>query len=70
MEILVILAPLALLLGLTALIAFMWAVRKGQYDDLSTPANRILLDDEIIEKNNNNSININNSVNEEKGLKQ
>jgi cbb3-type cytochrome oxidase maturation protein len=39
------LVPLALaLLGL-AIAAFLWAVRAGQFDDLDTPAVRILLDD-------------------------
>ena len=27
------------------LIAFIWATRKGQYDDLETPGHRMLLDD-------------------------
>jgi cbb3-type cytochrome oxidase maturation protein len=27
------------------LIAFLWAVRHGQYDDLETPSMRILFDD-------------------------
>jgi len=39
------LLPLSLLLGITFLVIFIWSVKKGQYDDLSTPAHRILLDD-------------------------
>ena len=35
----------AVLLGF-AVWAFFWAVRSGQFDDLDTPAVRILLDDE------------------------
>jgi cbb3-type cytochrome oxidase maturation protein len=27
------------------LVAFVWAVRSGQYDDVMTPATRILLDE-------------------------
>ncbi len=38
--------PIALLLGLGFLASFVWGVKKGQYDDLETPAHRILMDDE------------------------
>ncbi len=38
--------PIALLLGLGFLCCFIWGVKKGQYDDLETPAHRILMDDE------------------------
>ena len=34
--------PIALLLALAGLIAFIWSVRSGQLDDLETPALRIL----------------------------
>lgn len=39
---------LGLALGLSsiAVLVFAWAVRRGQFDDLVTPALRILLDDE------------------------
>ena len=52
MEIVYLLAPLALILALGAIAAFLWAVNKGQYDDLETPAHRMLLDEneEKIEK--------------------
>ncbi len=40
------LIPIALCAGLVALIAFLWSVRSGQYDDLDGAAQRILLDDE------------------------
>jgi cbb3-type cytochrome oxidase maturation protein len=46
MSVLLALIPLALLLGLGAVFAFIWAVRSGQLDDLDTPALRVLLDDE------------------------
>jgi cbb3-type cytochrome oxidase maturation protein len=39
------LIPIALLLGLLGLIAFMWALRTGQFDDLEGAAYRILEDD-------------------------
>ena len=40
------LIPAALLLGLLGLIAFLWALRSGQFDDLDGAAHRILFDDE------------------------
>jgi cbb3-type cytochrome oxidase maturation protein len=38
--------PLALLIVLGAVLAFVWAARRGQFDDLETPALRMLHDDE------------------------
>lgn len=35
------------------LAAFIWATRKGQYDDLETPGHRMLLDDIETENTNN-----------------
>ncbi len=46
MNSLLLLIPAALLLGLAGLLAFMWALRSGQFDDLDGAANRILFDDE------------------------
>lgn len=40
------LIPIALLLGLGALAAFLWALRSGQYEDLEGAAHRILNEDE------------------------
>ena len=40
------LIPIALLLGLIGLGAFLWSLRSGQYDDLDGAAERILFDDE------------------------
>ena len=47
MSILYLLIPLALLLLGVAVWAFFWAVGSGQFDDLDTPAMRILLDDDV-----------------------
>lgn len=46
MNALLILIPVALFLGLLGLIAFLWALRSGQFDDLDGAAARILFDDE------------------------
>ncbi len=45
MSILVLLVPLSLLLLALAIGAFVWAVKRGQFDDLDTPALDILVDD-------------------------
>lgn len=37
--------PVSLLLVVFFVIAFIYAVKRDQYDDLVTPAHRILLDD-------------------------
>ena len=46
MNILIFLVPAALLLGLLGLVAFLWSLRAGQYDDLEGAAERILYDDD------------------------
>lgn len=40
------LIPLALLLGLVGLVAFLWSLSAGQYEDLDGAAVRILIDEE------------------------
>lgn len=44
MNILLMLLPISLVLLGLAIAAFVWAVRKGQFDDLDTPALDILDD--------------------------
>ena len=46
MNIVLVLIPIALVLGKGGLGAFMWALRSGQFDDLDGAAMRILDDDE------------------------
>ena len=46
MNILFLLIPLALLLLGVAVWAFFWAVGSGQFDDLDTPAMRVVMDDD------------------------
>ena len=46
MSVLFIVLPLALVLAAAAVWGFVWMVRSGQYDDLDTPASRILVDDD------------------------
>ena len=46
MNVIGILIPLALAMGLCGLGAFFWAMRGGQFDDLDGAANRILIEDD------------------------
>jgi cbb3-type cytochrome oxidase maturation protein len=48
MEVLVILVPLALGLGLAGLCGFLWSLKSGQYDDLDGAAWRAIADDEPV----------------------
>ncbi len=43
---LAILIPIALLMGVAGLAAFLWAMGKGQFDDPDGSALRILIDEE------------------------
>ena len=45
------LIPIALFLGGIALVAFLWALKSGQFDDMEGSANRILFDDDTPEQN-------------------
>jgi cbb3-type cytochrome oxidase maturation protein len=45
MEVLYIVLPLALVFSAIAVGIFVWAARDGQFDDLDTPAMRILQED-------------------------
>jgi len=46
MSVIYIVLPLSLLLVVVAVGFFIWAARGGQFDDLETPAVRVLFDDE------------------------
>ncbi|HEV7370099.1 cbb3-type cytochrome oxidase assembly protein CcoS [Arenibaculum sp.] len=46
MDVLLYLIPIALCLGLLGLVAFLWALRSGQFDDLDGAAHRILFDED------------------------
>jgi cbb3-type cytochrome oxidase maturation protein len=47
MNVLVYLIPMAVGLGGIGLIAFLWALRSGQYSDVDGAALRVLQDDDI-----------------------
>ena len=46
MSVILLLIPLSLAMAGLFLGAFVWAVRRGQYEDTCTPSMRILVDDE------------------------
>ncbi|MEH6403062.1 MAG: cbb3-type cytochrome oxidase assembly protein CcoS [Sneathiella sp.] len=46
MTVLLFLIPIALFLGGLGLLAFLWSLKSGQYEDLEGAANRILFDDD------------------------
>ncbi len=48
------LIPLALILLITAVAAFLWAVRSGQFDDLDREAHRILFDEDLLDTKSDN----------------
>lgn len=47
MNVLVYLIPMALALGFVGLVAFLWALRSGQYGDIEGAALRVLSDDDV-----------------------
>ena len=50
MEVLLFAVPIALLISLLAVLAFIYQVKSGQFDDLETPPLRMLFDDVEVEK--------------------
>ncbi|MEO7458094.1 MAG: cbb3-type cytochrome oxidase assembly protein CcoS [Gemmatimonadaceae bacterium] len=48
MSVLFIVVPLALGVVLVAVVAYVWSARSGQFDDLDTPAMRMLHDEEQV----------------------
>lgn len=47
MGVLLYMIPLTLLLGGVAILAFLWSIKSGQFDDLEGASMRILIDDDI-----------------------
>lgn len=56
MSVLLYLIPIALILGCIGLFAFLWSMKSGQYDDLDGAANRILIDDDHDDHDDENSL--------------
>ena len=47
--------PVALLLAIAGVIAFIWATKSGQMDDLETPGQRVLFDDDQVPRANDST---------------
>ena len=45
MSVLLVVLPLSLLISTAFVVAFMRSARRGEFDDLETPAHRMLLDE-------------------------
>lgn len=52
MSVIILLISFSLIVAMGFLVAFIWSVRAGQYDDYQTPPMRMLLDDK--KKNSKN----------------
>ncbi len=58
MGVLYIMIGASLFLAIGFIIAFIWAVKKGQYEDDYSPSVRILFDTDTIEKKSKNDNNL------------
>jgi cbb3-type cytochrome oxidase maturation protein len=52
MSVIYLLISISILVAIVFFIAFVMAVKKGQYDDDYTPSVRMLFDDELVKKAN------------------
>lgn len=55
MSVLFVLIGISLIVALGFLVAFLWAMKQGQYDDDYTPSVRILFENEVITENEINN---------------
>ena len=56
MSVIYLLISISIIVAIAFLIAFIKAVKNGQYDDDYTPSVRMLFDDEIVKKENPNKL--------------
>ncbi|WP_339734084.1 cbb3-type cytochrome oxidase assembly protein CcoS [uncultured Sunxiuqinia sp.] len=56
MSVVFVLIIIGILVASVFLIAFIWAVRNGQFDDSYTPSVRILFDDPVSSKENDRDL--------------
>ncbi len=50
MDVILGLIPFMIILGLVAVGVLFWAAKKGQFDDMEGEAHRILMDDDLVDK--------------------
>lgn len=53
MSVLIFMIPMALLMGFGFVVAFLWSAKNNQFEDLETPALRILDKENILNKKTN-----------------
>ncbi|MEW6305295.1 MAG: cbb3-type cytochrome oxidase assembly protein CcoS [Verrucomicrobiota bacterium] len=53
MSVIFLLIPLSIVIATAFLVAFIWSVRSGQYEDTCTPSMRLLLDEKRPEATKN-----------------
>ncbi|WP_303316093.1 cbb3-type cytochrome oxidase assembly protein CcoS [Flavivirga abyssicola] len=56
MSVIYILLAISIIVAVGFFIAFIVAVKKGQYDDSYTPSVRMLFEDELVKENSNKKI--------------
>jgi cbb3-type cytochrome oxidase maturation protein len=56
MSVIYLLITISIIVAIAFLIAFIRAVKSGQYDDDYTPSVRMLFDDEVVKKENPNKL--------------
>jgi cbb3-type cytochrome oxidase maturation protein len=61
MSVIYLLISISIVVALAFLIAFLRAVKSGQYDDDYTPSVRMLFDDELVKKKSNSKLVTSNS---------
>ncbi|NOX17393.1 MAG: cbb3-type cytochrome oxidase assembly protein CcoS [Chlorobi bacterium] len=54
MSVIIVLIAFSSTVALAFLIAYLWAIKSGQYDDKYTPSIRILFDDKVTTKEDKN----------------
>ncbi|MGJ8667276.1 MAG: cbb3-type cytochrome oxidase assembly protein CcoS [Patiriisocius sp.] len=62
MNIIYMLLTISVFIALFFFVAFIFSVRKGQYDDTYTPSVRMLFEDEIIKEKKSTNKKINKSI--------
>ncbi len=70
MSVLFILISASLIIATGFLIAFIWSVRSGQYDDDYTPSVRMLFDDELTPEKTEKSKSITDQKNTDYGTRK
>lgn len=57
MSVIYVLLTISIIVALVFFVAFIFAVKRGQFDDDYTPSVRILFDDELVKEKNTKSVN-------------